>query len=158
MGSKGAKYTSLSIPSGLQIALQKAFFFVPATVGPERARPGLPSSSTKYPFWGCFSDKRGQQRAHVEVKAHVECSNRFPSFGRFQCVSGPLWGQNNRLLDTKRRVLGGHRPTWRHCPRVPLVSFWLKIWILQGHHLGSRLATLGKDLRRWDGARAKTEN
>ena len=52
--------------------------------------------------------------------------------------------------------LGGHLPTWRHRPGPPPVSFWLKTWIWQGHHLGSRMATRAKDPKRWDGAMAKT--
>ena len=36
--------------------------------------------------------------------------------------------------------LGGHLPTWRPRPGPPPVSFWLKTWIWQGHHLGSRMA------------------
>ena len=41
---------------------------------------------------------------------------------------------------TKCAVLGGHLPTWRPRPGAPPVSFWLKTWIWQGHHLGSRMA------------------
>ena len=37
-------------------------------------------------------------------------------------------------------IVGGHLPTWRPRPGAPPVSFWLKTWIWQGHHLGSRMA------------------
>ena len=51
-GSKGPKNTCLSIPSGLGTTLKKMIFFHPGdpggpTVGPNRARAGLPSNSTK---------------------------------------------------------------------------------------------------------------
>ena len=36
------------------------------------------------------------------------------------------------------------------------VSFWLKTWIWQGHHLGSRMAKVESGPRRWEGAMAKT--
>ena len=55
--------------------------------------------------------------------------------------------------------LGGHLPTWRPRPGPPPVSFffWLKTWIWQGHHLGSRMAKVESSPRRWEGAMAKTE-
>ena len=51
-GSKRAKNTCLSIPRGLGTTLKKIYFFRPGhaggpTVGPNRARAGLPSGSTK---------------------------------------------------------------------------------------------------------------
>ena len=27
------------------------------------------------------------------IEAHVKCRNRFPSFGRFDCVSVPFWAK-----------------------------------------------------------------
>ena len=52
--------------------------------------------------------------------------------------------------------LGGHLPTWRHRPGPPPVSFWLKTWIWQSHHLGCRMAKIESGPRRWEGAMAKT--
>ena len=51
-GSKQAQNISLSIPSGLGTSLEEMFFFRPGdpggpTIGPNRARAGLPSGSTK---------------------------------------------------------------------------------------------------------------
>ena len=51
-GSKWAKNTCLSIPSGPGTTLEKIFFFAPGTLvdpppPPPRAPPGLPSGSTK---------------------------------------------------------------------------------------------------------------
>ena len=41
-------------------------------------------------------------------------------------------------------------------PRAATGDFWLKTWIWQGHHLGSKMATWAKDPKRWDRAMAKT--
>ena len=96
-------------------------------------------------FWAVsrtYRGVRGQQKAlcHRANEAHVECSNRFPSFGRFLLGFGAVLGQKRLFWGTKCAVLGGHLPTWRPRPGVPPVSFWLKTWIRQGHHLGSRMA------------------
>ena len=32
--------------------------------------------------------------SHGEVKPHVQCSHRFPSFGHFVRVWGPFWAKN----------------------------------------------------------------
>ena len=53
--------------------------------------------------------------------------------------------------------LGGHLPTWRPRPGPPAVSFWLKTWIWQGHHLGSKMAKVEPSPRHWEGAMVKTE-
>ena len=44
-----------------------------------------------------YRGARGQQRAlvHGEIKAHMECRNRLPSFARFESVSGPLWAKKS---------------------------------------------------------------
>ena len=47
-------------------------------------------------------------------------------------------------------------PTWRPRTGPPPVSFWLKTWIWEGQHLGSKMATWAKDPKRWHGAMAKT--
>ena len=72
-----------------------------------------------------------------------------PGFGGYFGRKGLFLAQNNADL-------GGHLPTWRHRPGPPLVSFWLKTWIWQGHHLGSKMATWANDPKRWHGAMAKT--
>ena len=69
---------------------------------------------------------------------------------------GGYFGRKWLFLAQNSADLGGHLPTWRHRPGPPLVSFWLKTWIWQGHHLGSKMATWANDPKRWDGAMAKT--
>ena len=70
---------------------------------------------------------------------------------------GAALGEKWLLLAENCAVLGGHLPTWCHCPGPPPVSFWLKTWIWQGHHLGSRMAKVESSARRWEGAMAKTQ-
>ena len=72
-----------------------------------------------------------------------------PGFGGYS-------GRKMAVLPQNCADLGGHLPTWRHHRGPPAVSFWLKTWIWQGHHLGSKMATWAKDLNPWDGAMAKT--
>ena len=69
---------------------------------------------------------------------------------------GGYFGRKWLFLAQNCADLGGHLPTWRPRPGAPPVSFWLKTWIWQGHHLGSKMATWTKDPKRWDGAMAKT--
>ena len=63
----------------------------------------------------------------------------------FSLVFGAVLGQKRGLWGTKRAALGGHPPTWRPRPGAPLVSFWLKIWIWRGHHLGSMRQSNGQN-------------
>ena len=72
------------------------------------------------------------EQSSVAIKA---CMNRFPLFGRFEWVLGPFWAKKGCFGAQKCAVVGGHLPTWRPCPGAPPVSFWLKTWIWQGHHL-----------------------
>ena len=69
---------------------------------------------------------------------------------------GAILGEKWLFLAQNSADLGGHLPTWRHRPGPPPVSFWLKTWIWQGHHLGSKMATWANDPKCWDGAMAKT--
>ena len=62
---------------------------------------------------------------------------------------GLFWAKNGCFLAQNCADLGGHLPTWRPRPGPPPVSFWLKAWIWQGHHLGSRMAKVESSLRRW---------
>ena len=77
--------------------------------------------------------------------------------GVFARVWGLSWAKNGCFGGTKCAVLGGHLPTWRLRPGPPPVSFWLKTWIWQGHHLGSRMARVESSPGRCGGAMAKTE-
>ena len=70
----------------------------------------------------------------------MECSNRFPSFGHVEWILGLFEAKKGLFAGTKCAFLGGHLPTWRPRPGGPPVSFWLKTWIWQGHHLDSRMA------------------
>ena len=119
-------------------------------------------------FWGflapfgavsrTYRGVRGHQRSlgHEKVKPHVECSGRLPSFGCFEPLLGLFWAKNGCFLAQNCADLGGHLPTWRHRPGPPPLSFRLKTWIWQGHHLVSKMATWANDPKRWDGAMAKT--
>ena len=104
----------------------------------------------------------GQERAlgHGAIKVHVQCSNCCPSFNLicpFYFGFGAVLGQKMLFRGTKCAVLRGHHPTWRPCPGAPPVSFWLKTWIWQGHHLGYRMARVEQSPKRWNGVIAKTE-
>ena len=44
-------------------------------------------------------------RGYRAIKAHVECSHCFPSFGRFEWVLGPFWA--------KRGCFGSHNAQLR---------------------------------------------
>ena len=70
-----------------------------------------------------------------KIKPHVECSRRLPSFGCFEPLLGLFWAKNGCFWPKTAQL-----PTWRHRPGPPPVSLWLKTWIWQGHHLGSRVA------------------
>ena len=52
---------------------------------------------------------------HEDVKAHLGCSNRFPSFGDLEWVSGPSWAKTDCFgaQNVKSFWEGGHLPTWR---------------------------------------------
>ena len=65
------------------------------------------------------------------------CTNRFPSFVRFERVSGQLWAKKGCFGAQNAQFWEG---TSRAAPPAPPVSFWLKTGIWQGHHLGSRMA------------------
>ena len=97
-----------------------------------------------------LEDKKGL--CHGEVKAHVECRNRFPSFGCFAWVLGPFWAKKKAVFGQKMCSFGRVPPDL-----APLLSFWLKTWIWQDHHLGSKMARLAKAPKRWDRAMAQTE-
>ena len=64
----------------------------------------------------------------------MECSNPFPSFGRFEWVPGLFWA--------KKGCFGAKNAQfWEGTSRLgALWSLWLKTWIWQGHHLGNRMA------------------
>ena len=75
-----------------------------ATTGSQRPKNNCLSIQTAHikaifgHFWALFRTfrgVRGQQRAHGHgaIGAHVKCSNRLPSFVRFESVSGPFWAK-----------------------------------------------------------------
>ena len=91
------------------------------------------------------------------VKSSRTCNvANVPFVCAFRAGLGAILGEKWLFLAQNCADLGGHLPTWRHRPGPPPVSFWLKTWIWQGHHQGSKMATWAKDLKRWDGAEANT--
>ena len=65
-------------------------------------------------FWDVsrtYRRARGQERAlgHGAIEARVECSNRLPSFGHFDWVSGPFWAKK-AVLGHKMRSFGRAPP------------------------------------------------
>ena len=110
------------------------------------------------PFLGHIVELKGTGGLFDTAKSSRTCSvatvslrlGVLPGFG---AILGEKW----LFLAQNRADLGGHLATWRHRPGPPPVSFWLKTWIWQGHHLGSRMAKVESSPRRWEGAMAKTE-
>ena len=79
------------------------------------------------PFWAVSRTYRGvrrQQRAlgHGEVKPHVQCSSRLPSF---DWVLGPFWAKKGCFGANKMRSFGRAPPDLAPPPRGPPLSFWL---------------------------------
>ena len=109
------------------------------------------------PYHGHIVELKGTRGLFATVKSTRTCSvatvslrlGVLPGFGGY-------FGRKWLLLALNCADLGGHLPTWRPRPRPPPVSFWLKAWIWQGHHLGCKVATWAKHPKRWDGAMAKT--
>ena len=111
------------------------------------------------PFRGHNVELKGTRGLFDPVKSSRTCSVATVSL-RLAVLTGffgAVLGQKRPFWGTKCAVLGGHLPTWRPRPGPPPVSFWLKTWIWQGHHLGSKMAKVGSSPRRWEGAMAKTE-
>ena len=50
----------------------------------------------------------------------------FPFVWAFRPGLGAILGEKWLFLAQNCADLGGHLPTWRHCPGPPPVSFWLK--------------------------------
>ena len=79
-------------------------------------------------FWAVsrtYRGARGQERAldHGAIKAHVECSNRIPSFGRFDCVLGLFWAKKRLFLGHKMRSFGRAPPDLAPPPRGAISEF-----------------------------------
>ena len=79
---------------------------------------------------------------HKEVRAHVECTNPFPSFGRFEWVPGPFWANKKAVLWRKMRSFAKAPLDLAPLPQCATVGFQLKTWIWQRHHLGFRMASV----------------
>ena len=109
------------------------------------------------PFLGHIVELKGTRGLLDTGKSSRTCS--VATISLRLGVSPGFWGYFGRkwlFLAQNNAHLGGHLPTWRHRPGPPPVSFWLKTWIWQGHHLGSKMVTWANDPKRWDGAMAKT--
>ena len=90
--------------------------------------------------------KSSRTWAIATVSLRLSVSPRFGGyFGRKMAVFGP------KLRRFGRAPLNLAPP-----PRAATGAFWLKTWIWQGHHLGSKMATWAKDPMRCDAAMAKT--
>ena len=110
------------------------------------------------PFLGHIVELEGTRGRFDTVKSSRTCgvatvTLRFGVLPKF----GGCFGQKSLFVAQNCTDLGGHLQTWRPRPGPPPVSFWLKTWICQGHHLGSRMAKVESSPRRWEGAVAKTE-
>ena len=65
----------------------------------------------------------------------------FLSFGRFKQVLQLRWAKKGGVfLAPNNADLGGHLSTWGMNPGAPSISFWLKSWIWQSHHVSSKMA------------------
>ena len=93
------------------------------------------------PFLGHIVELKGTRGIFDTAKSSRTCSVTTVSL-RLGILRG-FWGYFGRkrlFLAQNCADLGGHLPTWRPRPGAPPVSFGLKTWIWQGHHLGSRMA------------------
>ena len=93
------------------------------------------------PFLGHIVELKGTRGLFDTVKSSRTCivaivSLRLHVSPGFGAVLGEKW----LFLAQNCADLGGHLPTWRPRPGPPPLSFWLKTWIWQGHHLGSKMA------------------
>ena len=73
-------------------------------------------------FWAVsrtYRGARGQERAlcHGAIKAHVEFLNCFPSFGRFDWLSGPFWAKKKAVFGAQNRNFGRAPPDLAPPPR-----------------------------------------
>ena len=109
------------------------------------------------PFLGHIEEFKGTMGLFETAKSNRTCSVRTVSLrlGVLRGFRGLFWAKNGCLWHKLRRF-GRAPPNLAPPPRAPPVSFWLKTWIWQGHHLGSRMAKVESSPRRWEGTMAKT--
>ena len=93
------------------------------------------------PFLGHIVELKGTRGLFDRVKSSRTCSVATVSL----CMGvspgfGGYFRRRMAVLAQNCANLGGDLPTWRPRPGPPPVSFWLKSWIWQGHHLGSKMA------------------
>ena len=96
------------------------------------------------PFLGHIVELKGTSKLFDTVKSSRTCNVLTVSLRLG--VSPGFWGcLGEKLLFLAQTCadLGGHLPTWRPRPGPPLVSFQLKTWIWQGHHLGFKMVRVG---------------
>ena len=93
------------------------------------------------PFLGHIVELKGTRELCDTVKSSRTCSVLTVSLRLGVSPGfGPVLGEKWLFLAQNCADLGGHLPTWRPRPGPPPASFWLKTWIWQGHHLGSKMA------------------
>ena len=109
------------------------------------------------PFLGHIVELKGNRGLFDTVKSSRTCSVATVSL-RLGVLSGfgVCFGRKIAVLGPKLRRFGRAPPDLAPPPGPPPASFWLEIWIWQGDHLCSKMATWAKDPKRWDGAMAKT--
>ena len=72
-----------------------------------------------------YRGARGQERAvgHRAMEAHVKCSKRLPSFGRFDQVFRGRFGPKKGVLGHKMRTFGGAPPDLAPPPQAATGDF-----------------------------------
>ena len=90
------------------------------------------------PFLGHIVELEGTKGPLVTRKSSRTCS--VAAVCLFSTLTRAVLGEKWLFLAQNCADLGGNLQTWRPRPVAPPVSFWLKTWIWQGHHLGSRMA------------------
>ena len=101
------------------------------------------------PFLGHIVELKGTRGLFHTVKSR--CTRMVTTVSLRLAVRpslGALFGEKWLFLAQNCADLGGHLPNWPPRPGPPPVSFWLKTWIWQGHHLGSRMAKVESSPRR----------
>ena len=94
------------------------------------------------PFLGHIVELKGTRGLFDTVKSSCTWSVATVSLrlGVLPGFWGLFWAKKGCFWPKNCAVLGGHLQTWRPRPGAPPVSFRLRTWIWQGHHLGSRMA------------------
>ena len=74
---------------------------------------------------------------HKGIEAHVHCTDRFPSFVRFDWVSEAFWAKERCFGAQNVLFCEGPSRLGAPSPGAPPVISCHTTWIWQGDHLGS---------------------